>query len=241
MARSSAPIVQTPGTARRHRVLAGGPDPLDPLARAVGDALMSRVVEAPAGTGHRLVVDMEDTGPGALRRSERVPERLRRRVNELVARALEESLSARTAEGHRLRMAIVGCLACLEMDEANADEVTADRTGRDALAAEDPLLTTAQVAELLQMSRPYVAMLCDTGKLGEVTMTEGKHRRIRRSAVEAFLAAQASDIPSTESPRQAGAAAGLYERDDAEYVEAGRRHTAPAPLPVGRVRRVSPK
>jgi excisionase family DNA binding protein len=207
----------------------------------VGDALMSRVVEAPAGAGHRLVVDVQDTEPGVPRRSERVPERLRRRVNELVARALEESLSARTAEGRRLRMAIVGRLARLEMDEADADEVTADRAGRDALAAEDALLTTAQVAELLQMSRPYVAMLCDTGKLGEVTMTEGKHRRIRRSAVEAFLAAQASGIQGAETPRQAGAAAGLYERDDAEYVEAGRRHTAPAPRPVGRVRRTPPK
>jgi excisionase family DNA binding protein len=55
------------------------------------------------------------------------------------------------------------------------------------------LLTTAEAALRLGMSRPYVSMLCDQGKLGEVRRSEGGHRRIRESAVEAYRLAQRED------------------------------------------------
>ncbi|MET7819716.1 helix-turn-helix domain-containing protein [Micromonospora zamorensis] len=47
------------------------------------------------------------------------------------------------------------------------------------------LLTTGQVAELLGSSRQQVVNLCERGDLPFVKV--GKHRRIERAAVEAFL------------------------------------------------------
>ena len=82
--------------------------------------------------------------------------------------------------------------------------------------AMDALLTTAEAAKLLDVSRPYVAMLCDAGQLGDV-LTEGGHRRIRLSAVETYLAARANECDSPQSPREAGVDAGLYDHPDGHY------------------------
>jgi excisionase family DNA binding protein len=82
--------------------------------------------------------------------------------------------------------------------------------------AMDALLSTAEAAELLDVSFPYVAMLCDAGQLGEL-LTEGGHRRIWSSAVDAYLAARAQENEGTPSPREAGVAAGLYNHPDSHY------------------------
>lgn len=221
--------LSSPGQRPMPATFSAGPvqDPLDPLAEALGEALVHRVVDTPAEGAQRLVMDVGSRD--AVQEVEaRVPPRLRARLKELVAQALQESLGAPTAEGKRLRMALVGRLAHLEMDAQAA-------TGEGVTAAEQPaqppadeLLTTAQVAARLAMSRPYVVMLCDAGKLGEIVLTEGGHRRIRQSALEAYVAAQAGGAAAAESPRQAGLEGGLYERDDVDYVEAGHRTAAAA-------------
>ena len=53
-------------------------------------------------------------------------------------------------------------------------------------------------------------MLCDAGKLGEVVKTEGGHRRVRVSAVDAYLAARTKQLKGAPSPREAGVEAGVY-------------------------------
>ena len=78
------------------------------------------------------------------------------------------------------------------------------------------LLTTAEAAKLLDVSLPYVVMLCDAGQLGEL-LTEGGHRRIWSSAVDAYLAARAKENEGTHSPREAGVEARLYDHPDSHY------------------------
>ncbi|MDZ5458599.1 excisionase family DNA-binding protein [Azohydromonas lata] len=204
-------------------------DPLGPLADAVGEALANHIVEVPVGKGRRVVMDLEevdvsDGGTGL------VSPRLRNHLKSLVARALEASLSARTEEGRRLRMAMVGRLATLELgDESRGGEApAADLAAAASSPLEaDVLLTTAQAASRLGVSRPHVAMLCDAGKLGEVAVTDGGHRRISRAAVETYFAAQSRVADVSDTPREAGSAGGLYTRPDADFVDAGRRQ-APA-------------
>lgn len=81
----------------------------------------------------------------------------------------------------------------------------------------DALLTTAEAAVQLEVSRPHVSMLCNAGKLGEVVMTEGGHRRIRSSAVQSYLATRAKQHQGAVSPRRAGAQAGLYAYPDGHF------------------------
>ncbi|HRH85207.1 MAG TPA: helix-turn-helix domain-containing protein [Rubrivivax sp.] len=56
------------------------------------------------------------------------------------------------------------------------------------LAGVDALLGTTEAAARLKLSAPSVARLCDAGELGEVIRTRGGRRRIRASAVAAYLA-----------------------------------------------------
>jgi len=51
---------------------------------------------------------------------------------------------------------------------------------------EDRMLSTEDVAKILNMSRPYVAKLADSGKLGDVQRTEGGQRRISAAAAENY-------------------------------------------------------
>lgn len=202
-------------------------DPLGPLADAVGEALASHIVEVPAGQGRRVVMDLGgvdvcESG------QELVSPRLRDHLKRLVASVLEASLSARTEEGRRLRMAMVGRLASLELGDDRGGEAPAAVPAPAALGdgAAGGLLTTAEAATRLGVSRPHVAMLCDAGRLGEVVVTEGGHRRIGRAAVEAYLSSQSRGTGVPETPREAGLAGGLYSRPDTDFVNAGRRQAA---------------
>jgi len=63
------------------------------------------------------------------------------------------------------------------------------------VVAHSDLLTTQQVADLMQVSRPFVTRLVDRGDLACVRV--GKHRRVSAASVIEYL----------EQTRQAGAAA----------------------------------
>lgn len=131
----------------------------------------------------------------------------------VVARVLEKSLSAPTAEGKTLRMALIAKLA---REEAGGGHVAA-MPAHVVPSTNDSLLTTAEAAAKLEASRPYVSMLCDAGKLGEIILTEGRHRRVRASAVDTYLAARTKQHEGALSPREAGVAAGLYGREEGFY------------------------
>lgn len=51
----------------------------------------------------------------------------------------------------------------------------------------ETLLTTEAAAELMQCSRPYVAMLIDNKKLAGASVTAGGHRRVPESSVRAWV------------------------------------------------------
>ena len=105
------------------------------------------------------------------------------RLAEVAAFGISAALADASPQGTRQRMELVSALALLE---ATAGSLPAQPSARRADAASD-LLTTAEVAAQLGMSRPYVSMLCDQGKLGEVTRSEGGHRRIAKQAVDDYL------------------------------------------------------
>lgn len=50
----------------------------------------------------------------------------------------------------------------------------------------DEVLSTGEIARLISASRQHVVDLCDTGQLASFRV--GKHRRVRRETVDAYLA-----------------------------------------------------
>lgn len=188
-------------------------DTLSPLAADVGKALAREVVES---SRHKSKAVKTAVGVEAIVLPDSA-EALGARFTLLVATVLEQSLSSRTAQGRALRMALIAKLA---NEEIGAAEVPT--TGAQG-AANDALLTTAEAAVQLGASRPHVSMLCNAGKLGEVAMTEGGHRRIRSSAVLDYLAARAKQHQGAVSPRRSGAQAGLYAYPDGHFVNVVRK------------------
>ncbi|WP_269083426.1 helix-turn-helix transcriptional regulator [Cupriavidus basilensis] len=93
----------------------------------------------------------------------------------------------------------------------------------------DALLTIAEVAARLEVSRPYVSMLCEAGKLGEVVVTGDGRRRIRASAVEACLAARVKQSEGAPSPRRAGVDSGRYDHPDEHFRSKIRQNEAAKP------------
>ncbi|WP_349745285.1 helix-turn-helix domain-containing protein [Roseateles cavernae] len=84
-----------------------------------------------------------------------------------------------------------------EDDDEDADEGESEASGLPVAVAAAPAqrepfldesLTSAQAAELLNVSRTYFNVLADSGKLGAVERTEGGHRRVSKSVVLAYKA-----------------------------------------------------
>jgi len=77
-----------------------------------------------------------------------------------------------------------------------------------------PMLTTEEAAKLMGRSRPWVAMLIDSGELHGAEVSRGGHRKVPKSSVLGWLE---RNRPSQESDdyRKAGRDAGIYEVDDA--------------------------
>lgn len=185
-------------------------DPLDPIAEQVGKEVAAEVKCITA-----LHLSTGDKKPYAVAAGDLEGAELEAHITVLVAKALDRSLSAPTAEGKALRMALIAKLANVEV-------------GGIAVAgalkpAADALLTTAEAAVKLEVSRPHVSMLCDQGKLGEVVMTAGGHRRIRAAAVDAYMATRTKQHQGAKSPRQAGVDAGLYDVPDGHFKNVVRR------------------
>ena len=86
------------------------------------------------------------------------------------------------------------------------------------------MLSTVEAAEIMTCSRPYVAMLIDSGKLSGATKTVGGHRKVSLASVQAWLA---SREPSRDKDyRAAGKAAGIYGVEEAVAMKAARREPA---------------
>lgn len=201
-------------------------DPLHPIAEQVGKEVaakvkgMARRAPRTGKTGKRAGTKAGNMTATVVQ-TDLPPGELEAHITGLVAKALARSLTSRTAEGKALRMALIARLASAEMGEA----LTIEAPPAAAQApASDSLLTTAEAAAWLEVSRPHVSMLCDQGKLGEVVMTDGGHRRVRASAVEAYLNARTKQTAGARSPREAGVKAGLYDFPDGHFKNAVRGH-----------------
>ena len=97
-----------------------------------------------------------------------------------VADALHRVLAAKTPQSSGVRLRLIRHLAELESQQADIDMPAARSTMDDHIS-------TAQAAEILGYSRPYVAMLIDNKKLAGASVTEGGHRRVPESSVRAWI------------------------------------------------------
>jgi excisionase family DNA binding protein len=128
-----------------------------------------------------------------------------------ILRALHETLDGADEDSRNARLSAQLHLASV------ADSLM----GARAPARVDRMLSTVEAAEIMACSRPYVAMLIDSGKLAGATKTSGGHRKVSLASVEAWLA---SREPSPEKDyREAGKAAGIYAVEEAVVMKSARR------------------
>ena len=100
-------------------------------------------------------------------------------VSSKVATALHQLLDAATPQSRNARLLLIRHLVDIESQAAGIEI-------QKTLAVANDLISTAQAAELLGYSRPYVAMLIDQNKLKGATVSSGGHRRVSRAAVLAW-------------------------------------------------------
>jgi excisionase family DNA binding protein len=112
-------------------------------------------------------------------------------LSEVAAYGVATVLTDDSPAGTRLRMDLIAALAHIESTKGPGKEKHAPDG--------EPLLTTAEAAHQLGMSRPYISMLCNQGKLGEVHRSEGGHRRIRQSAVDKYKTAHSNGAANSSS------------------------------------------
>ncbi len=125
-----------------------------------------------------------------------------------VANALHQVLEATTPQSRSARLQLIRHLVDIESQSVGIDMP-------ESVACANDLISTAQAAELLGYSRPYVAMLIDQNKLKGATVSAGGHRRVSRAAVLDWKAkhqvtGRASDL------RTEGQKAGAYKSTEAD-------------------------
>ena len=97
-------------------------------------------------------------------------------LSEQVASALHQVLEAATPQSRSARLQLIRHLVDIESQSVGVE------TPKSIAIAND-LISTAQAAEMLGYSRPYVAMLIDQNKLKGATVSAGGHRRVSRAVV----------------------------------------------------------
>ena len=83
------------------------------------------------------------------------------------------------------------------------------------------MLSTEDAAQMMGCSRPHVAMLIDSKKLGGAISTPGGHRRVPESAVRAWIKErEVASKPSVDADyKSAAKEAGMYDIPEAAYIE----------------------
>ena len=128
-----------------------------------------------------------------------------------ILRALHETLDGADEASRTARLSAQLHLASV------ADSLMAGR----APARVERLLSTVEAAQIMACSRPYVAMLIDSGKLTGATKSAGGHRKVPLASVEAWIASRES--PADPDYREAGKAAGMYGVGEAVFMKAALR------------------
>jgi excisionase family DNA binding protein len=97
-------------------------------------------------------------------------------LSDQVSSALHQVLDDTTPQSRSARLLLIRHLVDIESQTVGIEIPKPPATAAD-------LISTAQAAELLGYSRPYVAMLIDQNKLKGATVSAGGHRRVSRAAV----------------------------------------------------------
>jgi len=131
-------------------------------------------------------------------------------VSEQVANALHQVLEATTPQSRSARLQLIRHLVDIESQTVGIEIPK-------MVASTNDLISTAQAAELLGYSRPYIAMLIDQNKLEGATVSAGGHRRVSRAAVLDWKAkhqvtGNAADL------RTEGQKAGAYKSTEADVI-----------------------
>lgn len=87
----------------------------------------------------------------------------------------------------------------------------------------DPMLSTEEAAQMMDCSRPYVAMLIDQDQLPGATKTAGGHRKVPQSSVKSWVAAH--KVSGSADYRAAARAAGMYDIPESVYVKAASKRS----------------
>ena len=125
-----------------------------------------------------------------------------------VAKALHQVLEATTPQSRSVRLQLIRHLADIESQTVGIEMPK-------AVATADDLIGTAQAAELLGYSRPYVAMLIDQNKLKGATVSAGGHRRVSRVTVM-DLKAKHQVTGKAADLRSEGLTAGAYKSPETD-------------------------
>lgn len=121
----------------------------------------------------------------------------------------ESNLLAKGPEVRATRAKLAHLLSSVELAAAVPAEIEAAVPD-----VEDSALTSEQAAELLHVSRSHVNALADSGALGRVMRTAGRHRRISRSSVLAYKEqSKRSQAKGLEAMMAATDEAGLYDHE----------------------------
>lgn len=137
-----------------------------------------------------------------------------------VSQALHQVLESQTPQSRSTRMLLIRHLVDIESQQIGIPIP-------DKQAVADDLISTAQAAEMLGYSRPYVAMLIDQNQLKGATVSAGGHRRVPRAAVLAWKAKHLVKDEVT-SLRTEGQKIGAYKSTE---VDVARRVKALASTP----------
>ncbi len=131
-------------------------------------------------------------------------------VSGQVANALHQVLEDTTPQSRSARLQLIRHLVDIESQSAGVEMPISAAISND-------LISTAQAAELLGYSRPYVAMLIDQNKLKGATVSAGGHRRVSRAAVLDWKAKHQVTGKATDL-RTEGQKAGAYKSTEADVV-----------------------
>ena len=135
-----------------------------------------------------------------------------------VVSALRQVLEAATPQSRSARLQLIRHLVEIESQTVGIDVP-------NTAASPNDLISTAQAAELLGYSRPYVAMLIDQNKLEGATVSAGGHRRVSRAAVLVWKATHQVTGKATDL-RVEGEKAGVYKSTEADAMRRVKAITA---------------
>lgn len=127
-----------------------------------------------------------------------------------VANALHQVLETTTPQSRSARLLLIRHLVDIESQSVGIEM-------SQSVASANDLISTAQAAELLGYSRPYVAMLIDQNKLKGATVSAGGHRRVSRAAVLEWKA-QHQVTGKTTDLRTDGQKSGAYKSTEADVI-----------------------